>query len=341
MVKKGHKIFIASSGGNMEEEFRALGVHLVNLNIRTKSELNWRIYAASFSVKKYMKQNEIALIHAHTRITQVMGCLLDRFAGIPYVSTCHGFFKKRLSRRMAPCWGRKVIAISEAVAHHLKQDFNVQREQISQINNGIDLEQFAEVDEQTKRNLRKDFSIEAEPLIGIVARLSDVKGQDILIQAMPSIMKEFPQVKLLIVGQGKMESELKHLVEKLNLQKHVLFYPVVNETKRILILLDVFIMPSRQEGLGLSVMEAMACGIPVVASNVGGLPALVQDGKTGLLVQPDHPEALARAILQFLRNPSLASSIAKEAKQLIERLYSAEDMVKKTLAVYERLCVTK
>ncbi len=334
MVARGIHVHVASSGGDMESEFIGAGVKLVALDIRTKSELDHRIYRALVPLYAYVHNEQIDIIHAQTRVTQVMGAILGKLTHRPYVSTCHGFFKTRLSRRWLPCWGRKVIAISPAVEGHLKSDFHVPPDKIVLIPSGIDVSSFEGVNAQTRADIRKRYGFYDEPLLGIVARLSDVKGQDVLVSAMKTVIKAVPQAKLLLVGEGKMEGVLREMVAALAIEKHVFFYPIVNKTAEILAMLDVFVMPSRQEGLGLSIMEAQAMGLAVVASNVGGIPTLIEDGKTGVLVQPQDPKALAEAIVYLLKDNDARRRMGATAREFIRYNHSSDKMVDKTLHLY-------
>ncbi len=334
LVKKGHRVWIATSGGNLVESLRASGVEHITLNIRTKSELDWRIYFSLLPLNQMIQENKIDLIHTQTRITQVMAACLSKATGKPFVSTCHGFFKNRWSRRIFPCWGQKVIAISEAVSEHLRKDFKVDPKRIVLIRNGIDLENFPMVSVQMKEMKRRAFGLEDEPVVGIIARLSLVKGHDVLIEAMKKVVAEFPKAKLLVVGEGSLGKKLKEMVEDFELSLNVRFYPIVNQSSDMLSLFDVFVMPSRQEGLGLSVMEAQAAGLPVVASKVGGLPSLIEDGRTGLLVPPENANLLAEAILLLLRNRPKAKEMGERARSFIQKEFSAERMVEETVRVY-------
>jgi len=337
LIDNGHKIFIASSGGGREEEFLSMGCSLVKLDIKTKSELDYRIYFAAIKLKKFILEKNIDIVHSQTRITQVMGKILSMICHKPYLSTCHGFFKKRLSRAIAPCWGDAVIAISSAVKDHLTEDFHVPEEKIFLVNNGIDLSEFPLGDKRTKLVLRSKFHLSGEPVVGIIARLSDVKGQDILIKAMSDVVKEIPNAKLLIVGEGKKEFVLRKLAEELSLSEHVVFYPTVNKTNEVLSMLDVFVMPSRQEGLGLSIMEAQASGLCVVASAVGGIPSLIKDGKTGILVESENVNLLAKGIVKALTDKEFSQRMGEESRKFIRENYSHELMTDKTINVYKRL----
>ena len=337
LVKRGHSVHVATSGGNMENEFLSAGAKLINLNIRTKSELDPRIYLALKPLKDTIEKNDINIIHGQTRITQVMGSLLQRATGRPFVSTCHGFFKARLSRKWAPCWGEAVIAISSAVERHLAEDFAVARQKIHLIESGVDTDEFVPVDGTLKQELRNRFNLGNDPTLGMIARLSDVKGPDILIESMKYVCAHIRNARLLLVGEGRMEKGLRAMVDRLGLMDHVRFFSIVNKTNEMLSLLDIFVMPSRQEGLGLSIMEAQAAGVPVIASRVGGIPSLIKDGVTGILVEPENPVALAKAIIKLFEDKNRMSAIGKAGRVFIQRNYSADRMIDKTVKLYESL----
>lgn len=336
--KKECSIVLVTGGGDREKDFVQLGAKAISLNIHTKSELDPRLYWALGELKKIIKDNHIDIIHAQTRVTQVMAQFLKRSLHKPFVSTCHGFFKKRLSRIFFPCWGDKVIAISPAVKDHLKNDFGVEEGKIALIPHGINIEELKLIDDTTKKNNRAQWHIADKTfVIGHIGRLSDVKGQDILIQAMPAIIKEIPKVKLLIVGEGREEETLKKLVQDLKLHRYIEFIPILNHAQQMLSLFDIFVMPSLQEGLGLSIMEAQSCGLCVVASKVGGIPTLIEDGRTGVLVEPKDPVSLSKAIVGLYYNRDKMRQLGLAARGSIAKNFSSEMMVDRTYQVYREL----
>jgi glycosyltransferase involved in cell wall biosynthesis len=285
---------------------------------------------------RLIRKEGINIIHAQTRVTQVLGFFLSRARGVAMVTTCHGFFRPRWFRKLFPCWGAAVIAISKPVAHHLSADFGVSQNKIHLIANGIDLDRFVMTNEHMRLEARKKTDMGTTPLIGIIARLSDVKGINILIKAMPLILKEIPSANLLIAGQGPQEVALKKLTQDLRLSAHVHFKSTTHQTQDLLHAFDVFVMPSLMEGLGLSVMEAQACGIPVVASRVGGLVDLIEDAKSGYLVAVNDSTVLADRIIEVLKNPYPSKVMAQQARLNIEQHFSAERMLQQTLQVYEQ-----
>jgi glycosyltransferase involved in cell wall biosynthesis len=329
MQLAGHRVYLACAGGEMEEDFRREGISCIKVPLGTKSEASPKIVLSFFQLLPFIREEKIDIIHSNTRVTQVLGCLLARFSARPYISTCHGFFKKKLSRLIFPCWGRKVIAISEAVKKHLSEDFKVDPGDICVIPNGIDVERF-----QVK--IKKDFGLGAGPVVGIIARLSDVKGHVYLIRAMQEVLTKIPSAKLLIVGDGKMKEELVGLVERLGLIKSVFFVPSLRDTREALSLMDVFVLPSLKEGLGLSLMEAMAAGLAVIGSDVGGIKNLIQNGNNGILAQAQDVGGLSKAILELLQDQNKREYLGNNAREFIRGNFALGKMIAQTQEVYTR-----
>jgi glycosyltransferase involved in cell wall biosynthesis len=325
MKKKGHDVFIASSSGECLNRFIDLGAHFIKIPIKTKKEISPWILLSYLKLKKELSKNKIDIVHSNSRTTQVLGCLLQKHENVAHVSTCHGYFKKRLLRRIFPCWGQKVIAISGQVKDHLISDFKVDEEKIRVINNGIDIKRFY---------AGKDLAIGNVPVVGIIARLSDVKGHVYLIKAMKIVLEKFPSAKLLVVGEGKMYNVLVNLVKNMRMDKSVEFIKHTDDTRVELARIDIFVMPSLAEGLGLALMEAMASGRAVVGSDVGGIKTLIKNNVNGLLVKPADPESLAGAIIQLISNPEKAKIYAREAARSIADNFSLDKMCDQTERVY-------
>ncbi len=333
LKEKGHNVYLASSGGELAGKFSASGIKHITAALKTKKEISPKIIYSFFKLRKAIKTNNIDLIHSNSRTTQVLGNLLSRAAGVPHIFTCHGFFKPKFSRRFFPCWGRHVIAISREVKEHLIFDFKLDEKKISVINNGIDIKKFGDFSQRD--NTRKSLGINNEPLVGIIARLSDVKGHIYLIRAMPKVIKSFASSKLLIIGEGKMKGILVKEADDSGIKGNVLFIPEAKNTNEMLSAMDVFVMPSLQEGLGLALMEAMAQGVAVVGSRVGGIKTLIQDKINGLLVGPADVEGLAEAIIMLLKDTQIRRNLGINARRFITENFSKEDMVDKTERVYK------
>jgi glycosyltransferase involved in cell wall biosynthesis len=334
LKQRGHQVYLASSGGELEDKFSAAGIANFKVCLNTKNEISPKIIFSFFKLRKEIKKFQIDLVHSNSRTTQVLGNLLSRSLALPHIFTCHGFFKPKLSRRLFPCWGEGVIAISQEVRQHLISDFKLNAAKISVINNGIDTKNFG--DFSGRFNLRQKLGINDVVLVGIIARLSDVKGHIYLIQAMARVINSFPSAKLLILGQGKMKDRLIKQVEDLGIRDNVLFIPEVKNTKDMLAVMDIFVMPSLQEGLGLALMEAMAQGLAVIGSAVGGINSLIKDQVNGLLVAPADVLGLTEAIIKLLKDHSLRQNLGINARKFIMDNFSQEKMVDQTEKVYNQ-----
>ena len=341
LKKRGHHVYIASFGGGLLSRFIEEGIIYISIPINTKSEISPKILVSMFILSIVIKQDNIDIVHSNSRTTQVLGCLLSNLTHTPHIWTCHGFFKKRLSRRLFPCWGNKVIAISESVKEHLLNDFKVEEKDIRVIYNGIDVEKSkipaspaGRKNQKSKIDTKKSFGLGDGPVIGIIARLSEEKGHIYLIKAMKVVIDEVPEAQLLIVGEGRMKKELVNLSSCLGIEKSVFFIPSVADTQEVLSIMDLFVLPSLKEGLGLSLMEAMAEGLAVIGSDVGGIRSLIQNGYNGLLVKSADSQGLSSAILELLRDAEKRTFLGNNARNFITENFSQEKMVLQTEEVY-------
>ena len=158
-VKSGHKVWVVSSGGDCVPRLEAAGIKHVQVNIRTKSEVHPKLWFSLWPLNRLIREEGIHIIHAQTRVTQVLGVWVSRLTGVKMVTTCHGFFRPRWFRKIFPCWGAAVIAISKPVAQHLSVDFGVPPNKIHLIANGIDLDRFVMTNEQMRRKARQKMDV--------------------------------------------------------------------------------------------------------------------------------------------------------------------------------------
>ncbi len=332
------RMVVASRGGNCEKDFILLGVTCLRVPLTTKCEVSPKVLWAYWKLGALVRALKVDVIHANTRVTQVLAALLSHRTGIPYMSTCHGYFKVRLSRLWLPCWGRKVIAISEPVRRHLIEDFKVDPERIVLIRHGIDLKRFRPHHPQEKTALRRFWSIpEDKRVVGHIGRLSVVKGQVIFLEAAHMLLARRHDVFFLLIGEGPEKAALRAAMERWGLEPHVRLVAATKDTSLALSLMDVFVMPSLEEGLGLSVLEAQAQGVPVVASRVGGLRDIIEDGVTGRLVAPRDAGGFTEAVGRLLDDAAAAKSMCEEAQRRMRTTFSAEQMAEATRALYTTL----
>jgi glycosyltransferase involved in cell wall biosynthesis len=175
------------------------------------------------------------------------------------------------------------------------------------------------------------------PIVGTVTVLTPVKGVSHLIEAARMVCKRHPRALFVIVGDGPLRPSLERMVHELGLMGRVVFWGLRRDVREVLSIMDVFVLPSISEGMGLSLMEAMAMERPVVASRVGGVPELVMEGDSGVLVPPADPVQLAEGILWCLEERRRATEMGRRARQRVQQLFSVERMVKETDGVYQCL----
>jgi glycosyltransferase involved in cell wall biosynthesis len=336
--KDGLNMWIASRGGEREKDFSDLGVRCIYLPLSTKSEASPKVWWSFFKLWFWLGRARIDVMHANTRVTQVLADLLSRTTRLPVVTTCHGYFKPRLSRRFWPCWGRKVIAISDPVLRHLVADLGVSRDRVVLIYNGVDLERFRvrTGDEMTQAKKRMGCD-PGKKLIGHIGRLSIVKGQKYFVLAAAQLRRQRDDLQFLLIGGGPEAAGLAALIKEQGLEDVFIVKPGVADTSEALAAMDVFVMPSLQEGFGLSVLEAQARGVPVVASGVGGLFTLVEDRKTGLVSSPMDAVGIARAVKALLEDIILRATVVDQARRQAAEKFSIRRMALETRVVYGEL----
>lgn len=337
LVKRGHAVTVASADGECVPDLKHLGVKHHIVHLRVKCECHPSVILSAIFLAGLVKRERFDLLHANTRSSQLCAALVSFLTGVPYVSTCHGFHKTRLGRRLLPLWGRGVLAISPQVRDHLKGDFHLPLDLVHLVPNGIDAEKFRPFSAEEKQIARSRWGLPGGPVIGIMARLSDIKGHEYLIRAMPGIMTDFPGVICAMFGVGPHEQYLKGIVRELGLERNVQFFYALNKAPQIIPLMDVFVVPSLNEGIGLSAMEAGACGVPVVASRVGGIPEVVLEGETGLLVPAKDPRAISQAVCALLGDPEKARAMGRRAREVVIEKFSAERMVAGTEVLYTKV----
>jgi glycosyltransferase involved in cell wall biosynthesis len=174
-------------------------------------------------------------------------------------------------------------------------------------------------------------------VIGVVAQLIERKGHRFLIEALPALAEELPHLRVLVFGKGPLEQDLRRRIHRAGLQEHVLLAGFREDLPDILPCLDLLVHPAIMEGLGVSLLQAASAGVPIVASDAGGIPEAVRDGLNGLLVPPADVGALETAIGTLLRDPGLAARMGSAGKALMRTEFSVDAMVEGNLAVYEEI----
>ncbi|MCU0666579.1 MAG: lipopolysaccharide heptosyltransferase II [Candidatus Omnitrophica bacterium] len=330
LVKLGHKAIVVSAGGELVKELEACGVKHYFLPVHEKSL--WAIFKSTRALAEIIRKEEIDIVHARSRAPAWSAFFACRMTAAVFVTTCHGFYSKHpFSYVMG--WGKRVIVLSNAIAHRMIHDFNVPHERVRLIARSVSLDKFQYADPGPKR--KKVFNV------GIIARITPIKGHMDFIKAMHKLSKHVPHLKIWIVGdapESKLayKEQLQVLVRRLGLWHCTDFLGVQRDIPGVLKGLDAVVLPTvTQEAFGRAIIEAQACGVPVVATKVGGVVDVIDDQKTGVLVPVSSPQAISEALLKIYKDKDFASSLAKAAYDKLKEKYTLELMVEKTLEVYK------
>jgi glycosyltransferase involved in cell wall biosynthesis len=240
-----------------------------------------------------------------------------------------------ISRWKYRCGAEAYIAISNGVRDTLVAA-GVGTARVAVVADGIDLDKWVGARERT--TVRREFGLdETTPVVGSIAALTVEKAPADLLRAAARVLAVWGEVCFLVVGEGKLRPQMEKLAAELGIAGRVVFTGFRRDAADLLGMFDVFVMSSHSEGLGTSILEAQAAGVPVVATRTGGIPEIVADGVNGLLVPPRSPELLADAIIRMLSDDGLRRSCARAGRESV-RGYDYRSMVYKTLEVYRRLC---
>lgn len=339
LKKRGHEPVVFADSGSLEQRLAAHGIRHVRIPAKTSSEMNPKLWLSAFPrLLTAIRKEKPDIIHSHTRVTQVLGWAATDLLRKPYVTTCHGLYKFRLGRRFLRCWGKWVMAISNATMNRLVQQYRLAPpHQVILVENGIDVARFGQAPDPAEvERFKQANGLNGGPVIGAVARLSPVKGLDLLLKAVPPLLKEFPDLKVLLVGDGPAREELVKLAYELGISDRVAISPPVDDTRVPLALMQVFAAPAWEEGFGLAIVEAMAAGVPVVASDAGGPGEIIEHGKSGLLIQPGDKEALEQSLRRLLKEADSRRQLAEQGRRRAKERYDLERVVTQVEEVYAR-----
>lgn len=345
-VRAGHQVFVWGASGSASAELRAMGVTVLEDVPRCKSELSPRLWLALPKLLRILKSQSINLIHTHTRVTQVLASAATFSGKVPYVSTAHMFYKRRLGRRLFPCWGKAVIAISTVMEQGLYTIFKSHElPPVTVVSNGIDVEALrVKFDRVDRESIRKSYGYRKENLVVLgLSRLIPVKGIHFLIEAFAIAHREIPSLKLLVAGAGDPEytKQLKDRVIELGLATEILFIGNELEIEKPLRAADIFAAPYLwPEAFGLSVLEAMGVGLAVAGSTSGGIVELLGEGKYGLLFERENTQDLTRCLIQFATDASLREEMGIQARRAAME-YTSVRMYERIQKVYEKVLSEK
>lgn len=347
--QKGHQVeLLTPSIGPLTESLTPEGIPIHTLDLGRSF-----YFHQSFRLARLLKERQIDLVHTHTSLNPEILCRIASFlARIPII--CHQHdptdlyhsnsfiaWYQRLFDRLTSYLVTRFIAVSQYRQDAMVQVRGYRREQVQLIYNGIDIKRFAS--RNGRESIRREWALrDDESAIGLIGRLEPSKGQETFIQAIPFVRNKFPKTKFFLIGDDHRLGQpsllhYQHLIQKLDLAQVCFFLGFCHNVEGLLSGLDFVVLPSWWEGHPLAILEAMAAGKPVIASSVGGVPEVVSHEKTGLLIPSQNPEALSRAICEFLERPEWARELASNAYQEVSKRFDQSAMLNQVLSLYQNL----
>ena len=326
---------ICQPGCPMEQRAKKAEITVLPVAMRGEVDL-----LASYRLRAHIKRFKYDIIHSHTSHAHTLAffaslgtrtrLLVSR--RVDFSIFRHSFL--HLSGIKYRFMTDYYIAISHRIKDVLVRD-GIPGQRIFVVHSGIDPERFTAV---SMEHLIPEFNLKSnEPVVVNVAHLAGHKGQQYLVRAIPLVLTKIPAARFFVVGEGELMNELQALAASLGLNKRLIFTGFREDVGAFYHVADLFVMSSAQEGLGTAVIDALALGKPVVATNSGGIPEVILDGETGRLVAPGDPAALAEGIVELLTNPERAKRMARRGQEMVRQKFSVEAMVDKNVEVYHQI----
>jgi lipopolysaccharide heptosyltransferase II len=328
LVRHGHKAVVVSGGGALVRELDAVNVRHYTLPVGTKSPIT--VFRMIEALKQIIKNEGIDIVHARSRVPAIIACLASKATDRAFITTAHGYYSTHLLSR-AMSWGKYVVVASNIMAKHMAQSFGVPYDRIRLIPRGVDLSAFRFRGSRPKAPGRF--------VVGMVSRITPLKGHADFIKAVALLNRRIPGLRAVIVGKAPKEKymeDLELLVRRLGLSSTVEFLGSRKDVPELMAGMDVLVSATvTPEAFGRSIIEAQATGLAVVATCVGGVVDIIEDGRTGLLVDPNDPKDIADKVMRLYGDDALRSDLADAARRKVESDYNLDKMMERTISLYE------
>lgn len=338
---KYRPVVIALRDGDTEiaARIKVLDIPVIDLQMLPR----WRFDRLS-RLYRELRRNKPDILHCWMVHSNIIGRVIGRTTSVPAIVVSRrsdrngGEIYTRMNRWLVD-WSDGIIAVSESTRQAELAETGIDPSRVVMIPNGIDMSVFTpQPAPKARKQLRETLGISDDHfLIGSVGRLTEAKGYPDLLRAFQIVVQQRPEARLIIVGKGKLEAGLKSLAAVLKISEKVQFSGVRSDIPQLLNALDMFAFSSHWEGMPNALMEAMAAGLPCVATNVSAAPELINDGVHGLLVPPSNHQKLAEKLLAMINDPELRHRLAKAAQERIQTEFTLENTAAKTMALYEKI----
>lgn len=335
LTRHGHTSIVVSNGGELVPSLEQSGTKHYTLPVHKKSLAG--MFRMVKALRRIIQDEGVDVVHARSRVPAWIAYFACRTTKAAFITTCHGYYNNRLFSQVMG-WPKLVIVPSEAIGRHMRDDFGVSSGSLRCIPRSIDMEKFNVPREETPG---KSFYT-----IAIVGRITPLKGHTFFLKSMAKVARVMPNIRIWVIGdappaKASYKRELEVLVRRSGLQGRVEFLGNRRDIPQLLSHSDVLVLSTiTEEAFGRVILEAQAVGVPVVATSVGGVVDIIDDGKTGLLVLPKDTDAMAREVMRVLKDRQLAGQLVEAGRKKLKEKFTLEQMASRTIQVYEELLNT-
>jgi glycosyltransferase involved in cell wall biosynthesis len=288
---------------------------------------------------KILKKHKADILQSHGYKSHLICFLLNSITCIPWIAFVHGWTSENMKIKAYKAldqillgFADRVVVVSNGLIEKMNLNW-INRHKIRTIPNAVDPAELLVTGNGS--NVRQRYGIGLnDPLMGVIGRFSPEKGHMFLINAMPAINKKLPKLKIMLIGDGQEKENLQKRINELGLNKSVIFTGYQNNLGDFYMNMDLLVLPSLSEGMPNVILEAMLYGKSVVATRVGGVPEVVVDGKTGIIVEPQNSEQLSLGILKMFQNPDYLRTYGMAGRERVLRYFNPAQRVKRIASLY-------
>lgn len=334
------QVLCLSRGGTVADELTGQGFSVTTLGLD-----NYHHPSQFLTLYHWLRGQKIQILHTHGYFAGVFARLAGLLAGIPliisHVHSTYVYFRGKhlFMERLLSYWSDRIICVSQAVQNWVVEHEHIPRKKTVIIYNGIRPPSVATNNGTMSERERKIWGIpRGDAVFTVIASLTPNKGHRVMLESFASLLEDHPNATLLIVGDGPLRSELETRARQARIDNKTVFTGLRTDIDAVLSLSDVVLLPSQsREGLGMALIEAMSASLPVIGTNLGGIPEVIQNGINGFLVPTENPYALADAMFILANEANLRIRMGRESRRIYEERFTLSNMIQQIEELYEHL----